>query len=128
MTTSKKLVAKLEERLLEERQSALELLRRATAEESEPQSVSSGDVSRYPGHIGDLGSETQEEESDFMLAALESERLTRIDDALRLLRDDPERYLSCERGAHPIEVERLLIVPWTRLCSKHARETEDEQG
>jgi RNA polymerase-binding transcription factor DksA len=112
---------RFEEKLQEELQRAVRLVQRLTEEEREPQSESAGDV-HYPQHLAELGSEAQEAETDFALVSMESERIREIEEALRLLREDPERYFMCENGAdHPIEEGRLELLPWTRLCVLHAR-------
>ncbi|MBI4538503.1 MAG: TraR/DksA C4-type zinc finger protein [Gemmatimonadetes bacterium] len=114
----------LERRLQEERGRALRSLRGVEEEERISQREASGEVARVPSSLADQGSDTQEEEKDFIVATRESDRLARIDAALKLLYRDPERYGRCERCGEPIEVERLELVPWTRLCARCAREAE----
>lgn len=118
----------MERRLLEERDRTLERLRQAEAEESEGQRESSGALSRVPSHLADAASDTQEEEQDLASVTRESDKLVRIDDALRLLRDEPRAYATCERCGTAIEPERLDLVPWTRLCASCARTRGAEGG
>ena len=113
----------IERRLLEERDRTLESLQQAIEEESEGQRESAGELSRMPTHLADAASDTQEAEKDLANANRESRQLTLIDDALRRLREDPDAYTTCERCGARIEVERLELVPWTRLCASCARET-----
>ena len=114
----------IERRLLRERDRALAALRQAESEEKVPQSESAGDVSRYHQHPGDAGAETAEEEKDFMIAALESDRVAEIDEALRVLRTDPRAYFRCANCGAPIDAERLELLPWSRLCAACARAAE----
>ena len=116
--------AHLEKRLQEEREKALDTLRQAEAEESTPQGEAAGDVSRFPTHLADEGSDTEEQERDFIVASQASEVLERIDAALELLYEDPVAYARCERCGEPIEMERLDLIPWTRLCARDAARAE----
>lgn len=114
----------LEQRLLDERERTLANLREAEAEESEGQRASAGELSRTPDHQADVGSDTQEEEKDWATVTRSSDQLARIDEALRLLREDPDDYGVCEVCGRDIEPERLDIVPWTRLCASDARDAD----
>lgn len=118
----------LEERLLEERERALKDLQEAEDEESEGQRESAGELSRSPYHMADAASDTQEAEKDFAVVNRETEKLTLIDEALELLRTDPEAYRTCQECGSTIEAERLDVVPWTRLCASCAQEREAGGG
>jgi RNA polymerase-binding transcription factor DksA len=118
----------MERRLLEERERALDDLRQATEEESEGQRESAGELSRMPTHMADAASDTQEAEKDLANASRESNQLALIDTALRILREDPDAYTTCERCGAEIEAERLDVVPWARVCAGCAREREEEAG
>jgi len=118
----------MERRLLGERERALDDLRQATEEESEGQRESAGELSRMPTHMADAASDTQEAEKDLANASRESNQLALIDTALRILREDPDAYTTCERCGAEIETERLDVVPWARVCAGCAREREEEAG
>lgn len=118
----------LEERLLEEREQTVRNIRQAEEEESAGQRESAGELSQTPFHMADAGSDTQESEKDVALANRESEELARIDEALRLLRNDPEAYRTCEECGNDIEGERLELIPWTRLCASCAKGDEHASG
>ncbi len=118
----------LEERLLEERRRALENLQGAEDDEAEGQRESAGEISRAPTHMADAASDTQEAEKDFAVVNRESELLTRIDEALELLRSDPETYRTCRECGSEIAAERLDLVPWTRLCASCAESSEAAAG
>jgi RNA polymerase-binding transcription factor DksA len=115
---------KVERRLIDERERALRALRQVEAEERVPQSESAGDVSRYHQHPADAGAEVAEEEKDFMIAALESDRVAAIDEALRALRADPDSFFRCVGCGRSIDAARLELVPWSRLCAACARNGE----
>lgn len=115
----------LEERLLEERDQTLSDLQEAEEEEAEGQRESSGELSRNPTHPADAGSDTQEAEKDFAIMTRNSDKLAYIDEALRLLRENPEEYLTCEVCGNRIEEKRLELVPWTRRCASCAKEAEE---
>jgi RNA polymerase-binding transcription factor DksA len=110
----------LEGRLQEERERVLKDLRRSDEARSESESEQSGDVSRLPFHLADIGSETYEQEMDMVMAQRASEELRAIDDALRRFYETPERYGICEDTGEPIPFERLDIIPWARTCSREA--------
>lgn len=118
----------LENRLLEERKQTLANIQQAEEEETEGQRESAGELSRTPDHQADAGSDTQEAEKDWADVTRASEQLARIDTALRLLREDPDTYRTCERCGREIEAERLDLVPWTRKCAACARAEEGSGG
>jgi RNA polymerase-binding transcription factor DksA len=115
----------IEERLLEARDQTLEDIRQAEAEEAEGQRESSGALSRMPSHMADAASDTQEAEKDLANVNRESQQLTRIDEALQRLRDDPETFGICAECGRPIEAERMELIPWTRLCAACATGEEE---
>lgn len=113
----------LEARLLEERDQTLENMRQAESEEHEGQRESAGEMTRAPSGMADLGSDTQEEEKDWANINRETEQLELIDEALRVLREDPEAYGTCTVCGKEIEAERLELVPWARQCAACARKS-----
>lgn len=118
----------LESRLIEEREQAMEDIHQAEREEEEGQRESAGELSRFPTHPADAASDTQEAEKDLANVNRESERVALIDEALRVLRNDPAHYGVCERCGEDIAAERMDLVPWTRLCASCAREQEGAAG
>jgi RNA polymerase-binding transcription factor DksA len=115
-------VEHLERRLLEERERTLESIQQAEAEERGGLRASAGEVARIPSSLADAASDTQEEEKDWANINRESEQLARIDEALRLLKEDPGAYGQCEACGREIGVERLELVPWARRCAQCAEE------
>jgi RNA polymerase-binding transcription factor DksA len=82
----------------------------------------------YDNHPADIGSETYEQEQQFLLATVEGRRLYAIDEALGRLYRTPEEFGRCEVDGEPIEFDRLMVIPETRLCARHAREAEAAAG
>ncbi|MBA3553650.1 MAG: TraR/DksA C4-type zinc finger protein [Gemmatimonadales bacterium] len=110
----------LETRLREERERVAVLLRRYDERRSTSQLEASGDLSEYPFHMADHGTDTYDQEMGAMLAQRASRELEEIDDALHRLVETPDRFGICENTGEAIPFERLDLIPWARTC----RETE----
>lgn len=115
---------KLEQRLLEERQRATDAIRQLD-EEVRDDAEQGGDLTNYPLHMADRGSEAIEEETDLLLMSNEGRRLYEIDRALRKLYRDPETFGMCEQCGADIALERLDLVPWATLCADCQRAAEE---
>lgn len=76
----------------------------------------SGDLSNFPIHLADAGSDTYEQ--DFSLEILEREdiELKDIDNALE--RIDNKIFGICEECSKPINENRLKVIPYARFCIK----------
>ena len=116
---------RIEERLLEERQEAMEDARQLGVDVADD-ADNAGELSNYPQHPADEGSSTQEEEKDVMLLGKEGDRLYEIDEALRRLYRNPEIFGQCEECDGDIAVERLELIPWARYCAEHQNAREEE--
>ena len=103
-----------EQRLLKERQRVVKALRQLD-ENMSPQDED-GDLTTYPFHLADEGTDTMEQEQGFLLMSKEGRLLYDIDDALRRLYKTPDRYGVCESCGVEIAYERLDIVPWAVHC------------
>lgn len=114
----------IKQRLLEEREERLEAL--AEFDERFRERLETGDdeLTKYPLHMADEGTDTIEQEKEFLLASQEGRQLVAIDDALRRLYHDPEAFGTCEECGGPIGMERLEMVPWARLCIDCKRKVE----
>jgi RNA polymerase-binding transcription factor DksA len=123
MDTSER--GRIEALLLAERDRTLAELHRIEQEEAESQSVTGGGLARTQWTQADAASDVQEEESDFISASRASTHLAELDDALRLLADDPDALTRCRSCARAIPRRRLDLVPWSRLCGRCVREVED---
>ena len=101
----------LEQRLLQERERAVRALRHLESGSNED-----GDLTTYPFHLADEGTDTMEQEKEFLLKSVEGRLVADIDEALRTLYKEPERYGKCMSCNAEIKLERLDLVPWARLC------------
>lgn len=103
----------LEKRLREERDRIMRDLERYTRDASEQsQQEADGDLTLMPFHPADQGTDTMRQELDASLASRESSELTAIDEALRRLYKEPERYGLDEETGEEIPFERLDVIPW----------------
>lgn len=108
----------LEERLQDERARTARLLNTLTGAGTEgTDQDQSGDLSKVPLHIADLGSTTMDEELDKSNATRISEELAQIDAALERLISAPEKYGVDENTGEPIPFSRLDIIPWARTSA-----------
>lgn len=116
---------RIEALLQAERERAVEALREfnKTRESIEEEL---DELSSYRLHPADMGSESMEYEQQFLLASAEGQRLREIDDALRRLYQEPERFGICERCGRDIGMDRLEVVPSTTLCADCQRLAEEE--
>jgi RNA polymerase-binding transcription factor DksA len=112
----------IEQLLLREREQVVEAIGRFDELSEELRSRISELSGGYDNHPADIGSETYEQEQQFLLASVEGRRLYALDEALDRLYKTPEEFGRCEVDGEEIELDRLMIVPETRLCARHARE------
>ena len=59
-------------------------------------------------------------EDDAAIASRESVAISDIDRALRMLREEPDRYGICVICGRRIGMARLEVIPTTRYCGRHA--------
>jgi len=109
-----------EERLLEERREALETLDRMDERARGTLAGDDGDLTNYPLHMADDGTDTMEQEKEFLLASKEGRRVWMIDEALRRLYKDEGEYGRCGECGREISEERLELIPWATNCAEHA--------
>ena len=72
----------------------------------------------------DLASDERDREINFILNDREREKLLAIDEALQRIKD--KTYGICETCEGEIQLGRLKILPFTRLCVKCQEENEKE--
>ena len=72
----------------------------------------------------DLASDERDREINFILNDREREKLLAIDEALQRIKD--KTYGICESCEGEIQLGRLKILPFTRLCVKCQEENERE--
>lgn len=94
----------------------LSILRRFDEDRDTNLTAASGDLSDYPFHLADHGSDSYDQEMDTVMAERATRELQDIDDALRRLYEQPGRFGICENTGQPIPLERLELIPWTRTC------------
>jgi len=82
----------------------------------------SGDLSKMPLDMADIGSDNYEQE--FALGLIESEQTTlcEIDEALQ--RIESRQYGKCLACGHPIAKARLKAKPHAKLCIECRRQEE----
>ena len=105
----------LEQRLLQERERVQRALQRSD-EATRISTEDDGELTQYKQHPADEGTDTMEQEKALMLLGREGTLLGEIDEALRRLYKEPETYGRCDQCGADIEMERLELVPWARLC------------
>jgi DnaK suppressor protein len=110
----------LERRLLEERAGAQSVLRRFDELRDASLTAAAGDLSDYPFHVADHGTDSYDQDMDTVHAERASRVLEQIDDALRRLYETPARFGICEETGEPIPLERLDLVPWAHTCREAA--------
>jgi RNA polymerase-binding transcription factor DksA len=109
----------LEGRLKEERARLQRDLDRSLAvQEQDDEQDRAGDLTRYPFHQADLGTDTMDAELESTNQTRMSAELAEIDAALDRLYRTPERNGVCEETGEAIPFERLDIIPWARTCAR----------
>jgi DnaK suppressor protein len=119
--------SRIEHRLLREREQALDAIEHFDERLTDLRDRA-GELSLYRFHPADIGTESHEQEQDFLLTSVEGRRLYQIDEALSRLYKSPETFGVCEVCGRDIGVERLEVVPETRLCAEHARAADQAAG
>jgi len=104
-----------EQRLLRERERTQEALQHAD-EAARIGTLDDGELTQYSQHTADHGTDTMEGEKALMFMGKESEQLALIDEALRRLYKEPDRFGRCDECGTAIDRERLELVPWTTHC------------
>lgn len=111
----------LEQRLLDERKRVVELLARYRESTSSEERDQAGDLTAYPYHFADEGTDNADQDVEAVLAQQERATLVQIDEALRRLYHDPERFGRCDADGREIPYSRLEIIPWAHTCPDHER-------
>ncbi len=109
-------VAYFQKRLLEERKRALKQLGHMGETFGATMQESTSELSSYPFHMADQGTDTMEREKNFLLASQEGRLLWHLDEALRRLYRAPETFGRCHSCDSLIAFERLDALPQARFC------------
>lgn len=113
----------MERRLLEEREERVKALQRID-DVARISTEDDGELTQYTQHPADEGTDTMEQEKALLLLGRDGEALVRIDEALRRLYKEPERFGICDNCGAQIDVERLDVVPWAQYCVDCQRRME----
>jgi DnaK suppressor protein len=124
---TKKQLAHIEKRLLEERARAQKAL--GMFDEMAKADRESGDsaLSAYTDHMADQGTEAMEREKAALFATKEGRYLYRIEEALRRLYNDPNNFGNCHTCGAEVGFERLDALPHARYCI-HCKLREEEEA
>ena len=112
------------ERLLEERQRLVRLLDPDGQLYGASVTAADGDLTNWPFHLADQGTDAIEQEKGFLLASRESRLLMHVDAALQRLYKSPETFGRCESCGGSIDRERLDAIPHVRLCIECMKSAE----
>lgn len=113
----------MERRLLEEREERVKALQRID-DVARISTEDDGELTQYTQHPADEGTDTMEQEKALLLLGRDGEALVRIDEALRRLYKEPERFGICDNCGAQIDIERLDVVPWAQYCADCQRRME----
>lgn len=83
---------------------------------------STGDLSRMPIHMADIGSDNFEQEFTLSLMETEEGTLDAVETAIEKIEDGI--YGECEECGGQISKARLQAIPYTPLCIKCAQKLE----
>jgi DnaK suppressor protein len=109
----------LEQRLREERDRANDDLDRALEKWSlDDGQGRAGDLTAFPFHPADRGTDTTDGELEASNATRLSRELAEIDAALARLYETPERFGRCAGTDREIPFERLELIPWAATCAQ----------
>ena len=112
----KRQLAHIEKRLLEERARALRSLGLFDEMAKADRESGDSDLAVYTDHMADQGTEAMEREKAALFATKEGRYLYRLEEALRRLYNDPQRFGACHTCGKPVGYERLDALPHARYC------------
>ena len=113
---SKKQIEVLQNRLLRERDRALRSLGQFDEQAKQSAEQNDSDSYSYSDHMADLGTDAMEREKMLLFASKEGRYLYRVQDALRRLYREPEKFGFCHSCGKLIDFERLEALPHARYC------------
>src|ERR687883_508145 len=123
---AKKQLQYFEKRLLEERKRVLKELGHHDELFNKSDQAADADLSSYSFHMADQGTDAMEREKAFLFASKEGRYLYRIEDALRRLYNEPEKFGICHSCQREIPFERLDALPHARYCLDCKLREEEE--
>lgn len=122
---TKKQLEHLQKRLLRERERALRSLGRYDELAKLSAEQADSDLYSYSDHMADLGTDAMEREKMLLFASKEGRYLYRIEEALRRLYKEPERFGFCHACGELIDFDRLDALPHARYCIDCKRKEEE---
>jgi len=124
MALTKKQLAHLEKRLLDERARALKALGLFDEMAKAGRESTDSDLAVYTDHMADQGTEAQEREKAAVFATKEGRYLYRLEEALRRMYNDPKNFGTCHTCSTRVGYERLDALPHARYCIDCKRKEE----
>jgi DnaK suppressor protein len=113
---TKKQIEHLQKRLLRERERALRSLGQFDELAKQSAEQADSDLYSYSDHIADLGTDAMEREKMLLFASKEGRYLYRVEEALRRLYKEPEKFGQCHSCGNLLDFERLDALPHARYC------------
>ena len=124
-TLTKKQLAHLEKRLMDERARALRALGMFDEMAKRDRESGDSDLSAYTDHMADQGTEAMEREKAAAFATKEGRYLYRLEEALRRMYNDPKNFGNCHTCGSEVGFERLDALPHARYCIDCKLKEED---
>lgn len=106
----------IERRLQRERDRVLRSLGRFQEQATLNRDAADSDLSSYSFHMADQGTDAMEREKSFLFASKEGRYLYRVEEALRRLYKDPDKFGVCHGCQEAIPFDRLDALPHARYC------------
>ena len=113
---TKKQLKHIESRLIDERARALKALGMFDSIAKLDRESMDSDLSSYTDHMADQGTEAMEREKAALFATKEGRYIYRLEEALRRLYSDPEKFGNCHTCGVDVGYERLDALPHARYC------------
>lgn len=82
------------------------------------------ELSSFPTHLADEGTEMYQREMTARLIAREQDRLEEVEQALQRIEDGT--FGICLATGQPISKERLRATPWAKFSMEYAKQTQAE--
>lgn len=110
--------------LLKEREEAADNAQRMKESIEDQRELDEDRISSQDHHPGDLGTDEQEKETDYILRERSRRKLEEIDAALK--RIENKTYGVCEDTGKKIQKERLEAIPYARFSMEARKKDETE--
>ena len=113
---------RLKKKLLNQREEHLRDFARTKSKVNHKDKGSNGELTKYPLHPADLGTDTAIREENDIIGNIQSNILDMIDNSLEKIKN--KEYGKCELCKKKISYSRLNAIPWATLCLKCKKELE----